>query len=180
MRVIRPNGTAARLMKFHSVVRIPSMKSITALLAAAAIASLSSCITRRSDFTPENSQPTVGMPAKLSDRERSFISTLDGSLRNEGYLPVRHGVGDMQLEFEIAEGPINTDTTIELHEGRRLIAKGFGRAAGAPMIGRAKVADKSFNRAYEEFQSSLPSGDSHGGSRSHDVPIPDGDQEYVY
>jgi len=156
------------------------MKSITALLAAAAIASLSSCMTSRSDFTPENSQPTVGMPAKLSDRERSFISTLGGSLRNEGYLPVRHGVGDMQLEFEIAEGPINTDTTIELHEGRRLIAKGFGRAAGAPMIGRAKVADKSFNRAYEEFQSSLPGASSGVSSHAPHDPAPAGDEEYVY
>lgn len=156
------------------------MKSVTSLLAAAAIVSLPSCVTGRSDFTPENSQTTVGMPAKLSDRERSFISTLDGSLRNEGYLPVRHGSGEMQLEFEIAEGPINTDTSIELHEGRRVVAKGFGRAAGAPMIGRAKVADKSFNRAFEEFQSSLPSGDSHGGFRSHDTPVPDDGREYVY
>lgn len=154
------------------------MKSFPALLGLLAAVLLSSCASRTA-FTPDNSQPTVGMPAKLSDRERSFISTLDGSLRGEGYLPVRNGSGDMQLEFEISEGPINTDTSIELYEGRRLVAKGNGRAAGAPMIGRAKVADKSFNRAFEEFQSSLP-GSSRGRSSSHRDSVPQDDTEYVY
>lgn len=121
----------------------------------------------------------MGMPAKLSDRERSYISNIDQSLRSEGYLPVRHGMGDMQLDFAIAEGPINTDTTIRLREDRRTVAEGHGRAAGAPVIGRSKVAEKSFNRAYEGFQSSLSS-TSQGGSRSQGGAAPVEDQEYVY
>lgn len=156
------------------------MKFPSLLLAAAAAASLSSCVTSRSDFAPENTQPTVGMPAKLSDRERSFISTVDGALRDEGYLPVRYGSGDMQLEFEIAEGPINTDTSIGLYEGRRLVAEGKGRAAGAPMIGRDKVADKSFSRAFDQFRSALPGGSSRGGSHGGGRPAQQEEQEYIY
>lgn len=144
------------------------------LSAAFAVLALPSCMTSRSDFTPDRTQTTVGMPAKLSDRERSYIPTVDGALRNEGYLPVRHGMGDMQLEFEISEGPINTDTLIELREDRRVVAEGRGRAAGAPMIGRSKVADKSFNRAYDQFRSSLPDSSHGGGYGSADG------QEYTY
>ncbi len=140
---------------------------------------LSACGTSRTAFAPDNGPPTVGMPAELSERERSFVPELDTALRNEGYLPVRHGSGDMQLEFEIAEGPINTDTKIELYEERRVIAKGNGRAAGAPLIGRAKVAQKSFMRAFEEFQSSLP-GTSQGRSSSHESTREPAEESYVY
>lgn len=152
------------------------------IAAAASAALLSSCATNRSAFAPENHQPTVGMPAQLSDRERSYISNLDSSLRGEGFLPVRHGAGDMQLEFQMDEGPINTDTTIQLFEGRRVIASGSGRAAGAPMIGRSKVADKSFNRAYEVFQSSLSSRSGYRQSESYNRgPSATGNsQDYVY
>lgn len=150
-------------------------------LAAAAVALLSSCAPSRTAFVPDNSQPTVGMPAQLSERERTYIPNLDGTLRGEGYLPVRHGAGEMQLQFEIAEGPINTDTTIQLYEGRRLVATGSGRAAGAPMFGRAKVADKSFNKAYDAFKSSLSgSSRSTSGGHSDSAPAPATDQEYVY
>lgn len=150
------------------------MKLPVILLAAVAILS-SSCATRTA-FTPERSQITVGMPAKLSDRERSYISSVDGSLRGQGYLPVRHGTGDMRLDFGISEGPINTDTSIRLIEGRTVIAEGEGRAAGAPLIGRDKVAERSFNRAFEAFEASLP----HSSSADQRSAEAQGDQEYVY
>ncbi len=140
---------------------------------------LPSCFTSRSEFAPENHQVTVGMPSKLSERERFYISDVDRTLRNQGYTPVRNGTGDLDLEFEIAEGPINIDTTIELSEARDQVAKGFGRAGGAPLIGRDKVAERSFNTAYEEFRSSLPSA-SDRGSRSHGNEESNGEQEYVY
>jgi hypothetical protein len=144
------------------------------LLAAAAVLS-SSCATRTA-FTPERSQITVGMPAKLSDRERSYISNVDGSLRGQGYLPVRHGAGEMRLDFEISEGPINTDTSIRLSEGKTVVAEGEGRAAGAPLIGRAKVAERSFHRAFEAFEASLP----HASSVSQYSVETQENQEYVY
>lgn len=140
---------------------------------------LSACATSRTAFTPESGPPTVGMPAELSERERLFMPDLDSALRGEGYLPVRHGVGDMQLEFQMAEGPIHTDTKIELYDGRRLIAQGNGRAAGPPLIGRSKVAQTSFNRAFQEFQSSLP-GTSHGRSTRNDERSRPADEDYVY
>lgn len=153
------------------------MKFLTRLtILAAAVLFIPSCATSRSAFSPESGPPTVGMPAELSGRERSFIPQVETALRNQGYLPVRHGAGDMQLQFEMAEGPINTDTKIELYAGRQLLARGFGRGAGAPMIGRGNVAGKSFDRAFQEFQSSL-SGvrtDATGG------PAPSGELEYVY
>lgn len=155
------------------------MKSLAILLSAIAAVSLVSCASR-TEFTPEKTQTTVGMPAKLSDRERSYISNLDGSLRNQGYLPVRNNTGDMQLDFEISEGPINVDTNIRLSEGRRVVAEGSGRAAGAPLIGRDKVAEKSFNRAFETFDASLPNSSSGRYSSGGGSAELRGDQEYVY
>ncbi|RYD30895.1 MAG: hypothetical protein EOP87_15795 [Verrucomicrobiaceae bacterium] len=151
-------------------MRLPAI-----LLSAATAALLSSCATR-TEFTPEKSQTTVGMPAKLSDRESSYISQVDGSLRNQGYLPVRHGTGDMQLDFGISEGPINTDTSIRLSEGRTTVAEGEGRAAGAPLIGRDKVAERSFTRAFEAFEASLPNASAAGQHHAEEQ----GEQEYVY
>jgi hypothetical protein len=150
------------------------MKLPVILLAAVALLS-PSCATRTA-FTPERSQITVGMPAKLSDRERSYIPNVDGSLRSQGYLPVRHGTGDMRLDFGISEGPINTDTRIRLYEGRTVIAEGEGRAAGAPLIGRDKVAERSFNRAFGAFEASLP----HSSSAGLPAAGAQEDQEYVY
>lgn len=155
------------------------MKFPMCVLAVLSAVALPSCYTSRSDFAPENHQVTVGMPSKLSERERFYISDVDRTLRDQGYTPVRNGAGDLELEFEIAEGPINIDTTIELYEHRSQIAKGFGRAAGAPLIGRDKVADRSFNTAYEEFRSSLPNA-SDRSSRSYDNEESNGEQEYVY
>jgi hypothetical protein len=68
---------------------------------------------------------------------------------------VRSGGGDMQLEFIMEAGPINTDTRIVLIEGRRSLAQGSGRAAGLPLVGRSKVAEKSFERAYRQFEEEL-------------------------
>ena len=148
--------------------------------AALAIAfSFSSCGTSRSEFRPESGPPTVGMPAELSERERGFAPELESVLRNRGYQPVRYGAGDLALDFKIAEGPINTDTEIGLNEGRRRVAEGKGRAAGAPLFGRRGVAEKSFQRALAEFESSLPGSPS--GRQSVPGPAEGGDPaQYVY
>jgi len=111
----------------------------------------------RTAFSPASGPPTVGMPAALNDRERLFVPDIEASLRDNGLMPVRHGAGDMALEFSIEAGPINTDTRIALLDGRRTIAQGKGRAAGLPLIGRSSVAETSFTRAFESFQSELAS-----------------------
>jgi hypothetical protein len=119
------------------------------------------------------------MPAELSERERSFAPELESALRSRGYVPVRSGAGDMELAFEIAEGPINTDTRIELDEGGRRVAEGFARASGAPLIGRKGVAEKSFQRAFAQFEASLPG----GSSGRYSAPEQGGAEEpasYVY
>ena len=156
------------------------MNQLIRLGAALAIAfSCSNCATSRSEFRPESGPPTVGMPAKLSERERGFALELESVLRGRGYLPVRYGAGDLALDFKIAEGPINTDTEIGLNEGSRRLAEGKGRAAGAPLIGRKGVAEKSFQRALAEFESSLPGSSS--GRRSGPGPVEGEDPaEYVY
>lgn len=115
---------------------------------------LACCAPNRTPFSPDG-PPTVGMPAELSDRERQFIPEIDSALRREGMVPVANGRGDMQLEFKIAEGPINTDTDIALMEGDQPIASGRARAAGVPMVGRASVAEKSFSSAFSDFGSEL-------------------------
>lgn len=111
--------------------------------------------TARSPFAPRSGPPTVGMPASLSDRERLFIPEIEDTLRDHGLLPVRHGAGDMQLEFTMSAGPVNTNTRITLIEGQRTVARGIGRAAGLPLIGRSQVAGNSFSRAFEQFQAEL-------------------------
>ncbi len=102
------------------------------------------------------------MPAQLSDRERQFVPVIQSALQREGLVPVRDGAGDMQLEFEIAEGPVNTDTRIGLNEQGRILANGEGRGTGLPLLGRAKVAENSFNRAFQQFDSQLRSASSGG------------------
>ncbi len=131
----------------------------------------------RSEFIPDGSTTTVGMPAELSDRERNHVGELDAALRREGYQPVRHGAGELELEFRISEGPINTSTSIELRDGRTVLAEGRGRGAGMPMIGRDKIAERSFQQAFGEFEAALPgaaaarmSGGDAGGE----------EMEYVY
>ena len=112
----------------------------------------------RTDFVPQGGPVTVGMPAKLSERERGYIGQVEGALRGAGYMPVRHGKGEMALDFTMEQGPINTDTTISLFQNERLVAEGRGRKGGVPLIGRNRVADESFQQAFSSFQASLPPG----------------------
>jgi hypothetical protein len=119
----------------------------------------------RTAFAPESGPPTVGMPAELNERERLFVTDIEASLRDNGLVPVRHGAGDMALEFTMAAGPVNTDTRIALLDGRRTVARGSGRASGVPLIGRSSVAEKSFSRAFEQFQSELSEARSRRGWR---------------
>jgi hypothetical protein len=132
------------------------MKIFTRLLVlGTSLAFIAGCASR-SEFIPDGSTTTVGMSAELSDRERNHVSELDAALRREGYLPVRHGAGELELEFRISEGPINTSTSIKLREGRKVLAEGRGRGAGMPMIGRDKIAERSYQEAFGEFEAALP------------------------
>ena len=147
------------------------MKFLWIVLATALL--LPSCATKRTPFAPDG-PPTVGMPSELSEREREFVGEVDSELRRQGLMPVRSGKGDLELEFEIAEGPIRTDTEIMLKEGDFALASGKGRAAGVPMVGRGGVAQKSFNQAFTDFSSSLSSvssrrGWAHSGSASSNL-----------
>ncbi len=118
------------------------------------IALLASCAPNRTPFSP-GGPTTVGMPAELSERERTFVPEIVNSLQREGLVPVRNQKGDLQLDFSMAEGPINTTTLITLSEDDAILITGNGRAAGAPLIGRSSVAEKSFNQAFNEFDSNL-------------------------
>jgi hypothetical protein len=150
------------------------MKIFSRLLAlAASLAFLAGCA-NRSEFIPDGSTTTVGMPAELSDRERNHVTELDAALRREGYLPVRHGAGELELEFRISEGPINTTTTIKLREGRKVLAEGQGRGAGMPMIGRDKIAERSYQEAIGEFESALP------GAAAARLPQAGADEDGLY
>lgn len=163
------------------------MKLFLSSIAAVSALLLVSCAPKRTPFSPDG-PTTVGMPSELSDRERLFVTDLDAALRNQGLLPVANGRGDLQLEFEIAEGPINTDTHIALNEGSLTLASGRARAAGLPMIGREGVAGKSFSAAFAEFNGSLSgvasqrgwnsSASSYTGGGEPTFPI--GDQLPVY
>ncbi len=143
------------------------------------VALLAGCFTTRRPFTPQSGPPTVGMPAELSDRENSFVHRIESSLQDRGYVAVRHGAGDYQLEFEIAEGPINIDTRIELLADGRSLALGEGRGSGAPLLKRDEVAERSFEQAFQAFDAALP-GATQATYPADTVPDDAGYEEYVY
>lgn len=130
------------------------MKSHLSILATFVLAILASCAPSRTAFSP-GGPTTVGMPEKLSDREREFIPEIDSALRREGLIPVRHGKGDLQLDFKISSGPINIETYIALLEDEAVLFSADGKSGGVPLIGRENVARKSFDEAFENFQSGL-------------------------
>lgn len=130
------------------------MKSSLRILATLTLAILASCVTSRSPFSPSG-PTTVGMPEKLSDREREFIPEIDTALRREGLIPVRHGKGDLQLDFTMSSGPINIETYIALLEDEAVLFSADGKSGGVPLVGRDNVARKSFDEALTEFQSGL-------------------------
>lgn len=127
-----------------------AVRSIAALF----ILLLASCAVKRSPFLPSG-PTTVGMPAELSERERLFVPEIDTALRRDGLVPVKNGNGDLQLDFKMTAGPIHIDTLIALRENQSVLVMGKGRAAGAPLIGRSSVAQKSFTRAFDEFDADL-------------------------
>ncbi len=130
------------------------MIRFTKSLAPLAAVFLASCGANRTPHSPD-APPTIGMPAELSGRERLFMPEVDSALRREGLVPVANGRGDTQLEFKISEGPMHTDTVIKLIEGESLLAKGSGRAAGVPMVGRSDTTEKSFTTAFADFKNDL-------------------------
>lgn len=134
----------------------------TALLFGAGCAS-------RSEFIPEGSGTTVGMPGTLSERERLHIGEVDAALRSGGYLPVKHGSGEFQLKFRISDGPIHARTKIQLRDGWSVLAEGRGAVAGWPMFGRDRVVEQSFQQAFGEFQSGLPPAGAVGLSTGDDL-----------
>ena len=115
---------------------------------------LCSCFANRTPFSPGGST-TVGMPAKLSERERSYVPEIDAALRREGLVPVRSDKGELQLDFTMSEGPINTTTHIGLRQNDVTLFTAQGRAAGIPLIGREGVARKSFDAAFADFDANL-------------------------
>ncbi|QTN33423.1 hypothetical protein HZ994_14225 [Akkermansiaceae bacterium] len=148
------------------------MKFHTFPLAAICSLSLCSCFTSRTPFSPGGST-TVGMPEKLSERERGFVPEIDTALRREGLVPVRSGKGELQLDFTMSEGPVNTTTRIGLSEGEETILAAEGRAAGIPLIGRDGVARKSFDAAFSDFDAKLTTeAPRRGWSRSGETASP--------
>lgn len=113
--------------------------------------------TRRSAYMGDEPPPppTVLMPSKLSDRERQFAPEVETALRTAGMVPIYRGRGEMQLEFEMLEGPINTDTRLRLLEDGRVLASGDGRGSGPPLVRRERVAENSFQRAMDTFSTQL-------------------------
>ncbi|MES2982145.1 MAG: hypothetical protein V4727_07520 [Verrucomicrobiota bacterium] len=138
------------------------MKSPLLILATFTLVILASCAPSRTPFSPDG-PTTVGMPEKLSDRERSFVPEIDAALRSEGFVPVRHGKGDLQLDFTMSSGPINIETYIALLEDEAVLHSAKGRSGGVPLIGRENVARKSFDEALTEFQSGLSRAASNRG-----------------
>ena len=130
------------------------MKSSLFLIGSILILMLASCIQSRTPFTPDG-PVTVGMPKKLSDRERTFFPQIDTALRNEGLIPVRHGKGDLQLEFTMSSGPIRIRTSIALLENGSVLHSSTGRAGGVPFVNREEVARESFDEAFADFQTGL-------------------------
>lgn len=134
--------------------KIHLMKSPLLILATLTLAIFASCAPSRTPFSP-GGPTTVGMPEKLSEREREFVPEIDTALRREGLVPVRHGKGDLQLDFTMSSGPINIETYIALLEDEAVLFSANGKSGGVPLVGRSNVARKSFDEALTEFKSGL-------------------------
>lgn len=142
----------------------PIMNALLISLSSVVMLFLASCASR-SAFTPDG-PTTVGMPAKLSDRERGFITQIDSALRQQGLVPVRHGKGDLELDFRISSGPIHVSTLLALSEGKTVLLAAKGRKGGVPFIGRSDLAQQSFDEAFTEFQAGLSQAVSQRGTSS--------------
>ena len=157
-------------------MNISLMKSPLLILVSLTLAILASCAPSRTPFSPSG-PTTVGMPEKLSDREREFVPEIDSALRREGLVPVRHGKGDLQLDFTMSSGPFNIETYISLLEDEAVLFSTNGKSGGVPLIGRSSVAKKSFDEALAEFQSELTrvasnrgwSSSNHQGTRQNRI-----------
>ncbi len=153
------------------------MKTTLQILATLFLVVLASCAPSRTPFSPDG-PTTVGMPEKLSDRERTFIPEIDTALRREGLIPVKHGKGDLQLDLTMSSGPINIETYIALIEDEAVLFSARGRSGGVPLIGRSNVARKSFDEALTEFQSGLSRTANNRGWSSSTSVSPTSDAMY--
>lgn len=144
------------------------MKYIPILLTGfISILSLSSCTTMDPGSMAPPARPhvpQVTMPLQLDRKEQSLIGEVERVLEGNGLRPTDRGGVEYELAFSVEEGPVNTDVTIDLLQGRSRVARGFGRAGGPlSVFQRQQVLRQAFDKALQQFESQLPRG---GGSRA--------------
>jgi hypothetical protein len=103
--------------------------------------------------------PQVTMPYQLDQKEQSLIGEVERALENNGLRPTDRPGVEYELTFSVEEGPVNTDVTIDLLQGRARVARGYARAGGAlKVFQRREVLRQAFDRALQQFESQLPRG----------------------
>lgn len=121
-------------------------------------AAMMSCVMPMDPLGPPGMPPppTVMMPETSTLREQAFLPQIESTLRRYGLEPIYRGRALMNLTLTIDEGPINTDTVIQMTESGRIVADGRGRDSGPLLLRGQQRAENSFFRALRQFEGQLP------------------------
>jgi len=120
-------------------------------------AAMMSCVMPADPLGPPGMAPppTVMMPETSTHREQAFLPQIEATLRRYGLEPVYRGRALMNLTFMIDEGPINTDTILQMTESGRIVVDGRGRDSGPLLLRGQQRAENSFFRALRQFEDQL-------------------------
>ncbi len=148
---------------------------------------LASCATSSVDPAmppPRPHVPQVTMPLPQNRDEQALIGEVENALERNGLRPTERNGVEYQLVFSVLQGPVNTDVTLDLIQGRERVVHAFARAGGPlSVFKKQQVVRQAFDRALQQFEAQLPrtgGGSSGGGSyqgQSWEAPVqPSGHQ----
>jgi len=145
------------------------MKSAPVLLAAVLpLFSLVSCATPGLDPTmppPRPHVPQVTMSQPQNQNEQALIGEVESTLERNGLRATdRQGV-EYQLAFSVLEGPVRTDVSIDLIQGRDRVVHAFARSGGPlSVFKKQQVVREAFDKALQQFEAQLPRTGSPSGT----------------
>ena len=106
---------------------------------------------------PQPHIPQVTMPQPQNAQEQSLIGEVERSLEANGLRPTDRAGVEYQLAFSVLQGPVNTDVSIDLIQGRERVVRAFARAGGAlRMFNKQQVLREAFDKALRQFEAQLP------------------------
>jgi hypothetical protein len=148
------------------------MKSVKLLFSSLLpVLCLASCATSSLDSSlppPRPHVPQVTMSVPQNSNEQALIGEVENALERNGLRPTERQGVEYQLAFSVLQGPVNTDVTLDLIQGRERVVHAFARAGGPfSVFKKQQVVRQAFDKALQQFEAQLPrtgGGTSGGGS----------------